>query len=68
MHHQFDFSSEMRKAMIKREIRMSRTLFLVSFCYFLFVLPIAMVNIMDTEKEKASLQLGLFCLYWLQYR
>ena len=58
----------MRKAMIKREIRMSRTLFLVSFCYFLFVLPIAMVNIMDTEKEKASLQLALFCLYWLQYR
>lgn len=57
----------MRKALTKREIRTTWTLFLVCFCYFLFVMPIALVNILDKKSDSPQLHLGLFCLYWLQY-
>ena len=57
----------MRKALTKREIRTTWTLFLVCFCYFLFVMPIALVNIIDKKSNNPQLHLALFCLYWLQY-
>ncbi len=46
---------------------MTRTLFWVCFCYFLFVGPISLANIFDTEVNNPEANLGLFYLYWLQY-
>ena len=59
--------SDMKKALTKREIRTTWTLFLVCFCYFLFVMPIALVNIIDFKSNSPQIHLALFCLYWLQY-
>ena len=43
------------------------TLFMICFCYFLFVMPIALVNIIDDTHISTQLHLALFCVYWLQY-
>ena len=43
------------------------TLFMICFCYFLFVMPIALVNIIDDTHFSPTLHLALFCVYWLQY-
>ena len=40
---------------------------MVCFCYFLFVMPIALVNIIDDTSTSPKLHLALFCIYWLQY-
>ena len=60
-------SSDIRKVIFRREVKMTQTMFFISFCYFVFVLPISAVNIFDSTSEKTSLYLGLFCLYWVQY-
>ena len=56
-----------RKIITKREIRTTWTLFMICFCYFLFVMPMALVNMIDVEGEYPHVHLALFCLYWLQY-
>ena len=56
-----------KKALDKRERRTTLTLFMVCFCYFLFVMPIALVNIIDDTSTSPKLHLALFCIYWLQY-
>ena len=46
---------------------MTRTLFLICFAYYLFVAPKSIWNIWFYEISIPDVQLGLFCLYWLQY-
>ena len=57
----------LKRVLQKRDIRMTTTLFLVCFCYFLFVAPIAVANIVDYHVNKPEVHLGTHCLYWLQY-
>ena len=57
----------MKKVITKREIRTTWTLFMICFCYFLFVMPIVVVNIVDGSSERPAINLAFFCLYWLQY-
>ena len=56
-----------KAALDKREKRTTMTLFMICFCYFLFVMPIALVNIIDDTHFSPQLHLALFCVYWLQY-
>ena len=58
----------MKKAMLIREIRMSRTIFLVCFSYYLFViLPVLVGEVMDVKSQHPLLMLGLYFVYWSQY-
>ena len=56
-----------KAALDKREKRTTMTLFMICFCYFLFVMPIALVNIIDDTHFSPRIHLALFCVYWLQY-
>ena len=40
---------------------------MICFCYFLFVVPMALVNMVDDNADYPRVHLSLFCLYWLQY-
>ncbi len=46
---------------------MTWTLFLICFCYLLFVMPISLINIIDYEARNLELHLLFFCIYWMQY-
>ena len=56
-----------KKIISKREIRTTWTLFLVCFSYFLFVMPITLVNMIDDENRYPQYHLAFYCIYWLQY-
>ena len=56
-----------KKIVTKREIRTTWTLFTICFCYFLFVMPMALVNMIDDDATHPNIHLALYCLYWLQY-
>ena len=40
---------------------------LVSAMYFLFVMPISLCNMADSDVSSPELQLAFFCVYWMQY-
>ena len=54
----------------QRERNTTVTLFLVCFCYFLFVGPMVLVQILSTIFNNFFNQtayLSIYCLYWFQY-
>ena len=51
----------------KREMKTTWTLFMVCICYFIFVMPITLVNVVNVQLDEPKLHLALFCIYWLQY-
>ncbi len=57
----------MRKALVKRDIKMTWTLFLVCFCYFIFVGSVALLYIIDNHVKIPFLNLAIHCFYWFQY-
>lgn len=59
--------SAIKKAISKREIKTTWTLFFICFSYFLFVLPITLINTINEDATLPELHLGFHCLYWLQY-
>ena len=40
---------------------------LVSAMYLLFVMPISLCNMADSDVSSPELQLAFFCVYWMQY-
>ena len=63
--------SSTKKVLSQKESRTTWTLALVCFCYFLFVMPITIVNILHDFGVHGILDsycyLFAFCIYWLQY-
>ena len=63
--------SSTKKVLSQKEARTTWTLALVCFCYFLFVMPITIVNILHDFGVHGILDsycyLFAFCVYWLQY-
>ena len=54
---------ETRRRIASREMKMTWTLFGMSFCYFVFVGPIFCCAILEI---KGTVNLGCFILYWFQ--
>ncbi len=46
---------------------MTWTILLVCLCYVVFVMPVAVDNILGFDEENPRLYLVLFCNYWMQY-
>ena len=59
--------SDLKKIITKKEMKTTWTLFMVCFCYFIFVMPITLVNVVNVKLDEPKLHLALFCVYWLQY-
>ena len=59
--------SDLKEMITKREMKTTWTLFMVCFCYFIFVMPITLVNVVNVQLDEPKLHLALFCIYWLQY-
>ena len=59
--------ANIKKIISKREIRTNWTLFMIWFCYFLCVMPMTLINMIDDSYNYPNAHLALFCLYWLQY-
>ena len=56
--------------MNQREGNMTKTLFVVCFCYFLFVGPMILLEQVATifhNFTNQTVYLSIFCLYWFQY-
>ena len=54
----------------KRERNTTVTLFLVCFCYFLFVGPMVLLQILSTIFNNflnQTVYLSIYCIYWFQY-
>ena len=61
------FSPITSKQMASRNWRVTKMVMLISFMYVLFVLPITVCNIADSQVNYPQVQLACFCLYWMQY-
>lgn len=59
--------SDLKEMITKREMKTTWTLFMVCICYFIFVMPITLVNVVNVQLDEPTLHLALFCIYWLQY-
>ena len=56
----------------KRDRQLAKALLAVCSCYFLFVMPITILDVFPQEPEEdqeaiAEAYLAVYCLYWLQY-
>ncbi len=59
-------TSVLKKSVLRREAKTSRALFLICFCYFIFVTPVAVANVFSINLDVETAQV-LYCIYWLQY-
>ena len=50
-----------------RDVKMTWTIFLVCMSYFIFVMPISLLNIVDAQVWFPASHLIAFCIYWSQY-
>ncbi len=51
----------------RRDLRMTWTLFLICFSYYLFVMPITMMNMFSSSALYPQLDLCFCCINYLQY-
>ena len=58
------FSSRSRD---NAEMRIMRTILLICFCYFAFVIPVTLANVLDVASVNTDIMLAFYSIYWFQY-
>ena len=54
----------------QKEFSTTMTLFMICFCYFIFVMPITICHILQDlggHQSNPMVYLAVYCLYWFQY-
>jgi hypothetical protein len=54
---QFFYSDENRRQVNARDLKMTWTILMVCLCYFVFVMPISVINMADPHADHAELHL-----------
>ena len=63
-----DVDPDTRSRIARRDFRMTFTILVICLCYFVCVLPMSIINIIDRPSEEtADLYLSFYIIYWLQY-